>query len=325
MNKRWLVIPLVFIALTLAACQPASSNTEPTSQPSAAAQGVIVQGRVEPAQSIDIAFSSNGQVTEVLFGEGDTVSAGQVIGRLSGREARLTELARAEQELAAAEQALRDLQDEAKLQVAQAELKVVEARKALDSAQEKVDDLDAQSDPDEMEVQEAGARLSVAQAQLDAAQDEAAAWAGGPDPRLVEAAELRINTAQAALNAAQTALDGLELRAPLAGTLVGFDLQAGQFVTAGQTVGSIADFNSWVVLTDDLTELEVVQITTGETARLTLDALPETTMSAEVTRIAQRFEEKRGDITYTVTLAIKDPAAKMRWGMTGQILFAEGE
>jgi multidrug resistance efflux pump len=211
------------------------------------------------------------------------------------------------------------------LNTAQAELNIAEAQKAADSAQKKLDDLNALLCPDEKEVAEAEARLKVAQAQLKAAKDRLANLIEGVDATVLSAAKLRRESAETSLTAAQAALETLELRTPLAGKLVGWDVQPGQFVTAGQSVGAVADFSSWLVQTDDLTELEVVQISSGQEAKVILDALPENPMNAEVIHVAERFEEKRGDVTYTVTLALKDPVEALRWGMTGQISFGENQ
>ena len=73
MNKRWFFAVLVLSALTLAACQPGSTAATQTVQNTPVPQNVIVQGRVEPIHSIDLAFSANGRVAEVLASEGRLV------------------------------------------------------------------------------------------------------------------------------------------------------------------------------------------------------------------------------------------------------------
>ena len=56
---------------------------------------------------------------------------------------------------------------------------------------------------------------------------------------------------------------------------------------------------------------------------MTLDALPDVTLKGEVTNINARFEEKRGDITYTVTVLLTETDPLMRWGMTAAVRFEE--
>ena len=84
---------------------------------------------------------------------------------------------------------------------------------------------------------------------------------------------------------------------------------------------AIADFSDWIVETDNLTELDVVEIEVGENVTVTLDALSDVTLSGEVTNINARFEEKRGDITYTVTILLSETDPRMRWGMTAAVRF----
>jgi hypothetical protein len=44
-------------------------------------------------------------------------------------------------------------------------------------------------------------------------------------------------------------------------------------------------------------------------------------MTGQVSFIAPQYEEKRGDVTYTVTIVLDNLAEGARWGMTGQVLF----
>jgi len=54
---------------------------------------------------------------------------------------------------------------------------------------------------------------------------------------------------------------------------------------------------------------------------VTLDALSKTPLHGRVTEISPVYEEKRGDITYTVTVVLTDGDPKMRWGMTAVTTF----
>jgi HlyD family secretion protein len=323
MNKRWLIIPLFILAFFLTACQAQAPQTAQPQEVNPVTQEVVVQGRIEPVGSIDLAFAVNGRVEEVFFAQGQNVEKGAVLAVLSGNEAREADLARANQELAAAEQALKDLREAGKITKARNAVDVIDAGKNVDAAQETLDDLNDQFNPDEKEVAEAEARLALARVELEYAQDKQSESPDGLDADLLAAAQIRIKTAEMVLAAAEAARDALTLRAPMSGVLVDWKLQPGEFVSAGLPTGTLVDFSAWLVETDDLTELEVVRVFNGETARVILDALPDQQMSATVTHIAERYEEKRGDITYTVTLQIEDPVDALRWGMTGQILFME--
>ena len=103
--------------------------------------------------------------------------------------------------------------------------------------------------------------------------------------------------------------------------MVDLDIQSGELVTAGMPVATIADYSAWLVKTDNLTELEIARVSLGQKVRVTLDALPEIALEGEVTHINARYEEKRGDITYTVTIRLSQSDPQMLWGMTASVTF----
>jgi HlyD family secretion protein len=162
-----------------------------------------------------------------------------------------------------------------------------------------------------------------AQTRLDQAMDDYNTLGKGPDPDLVAAADARLNAAQTNLAAAEASRDNIELKATIDGTVVKLDLVAGQTVSPGVPVMQVADLSKFYVETDDLTEIEVVDITIGQKAEITADALPGLTLNGSVDKIGNVFEEKRGDVTYTVRLLIDNPDPRLRWGMTVVVSFAK--
>lgn len=165
--------------------------------------------------------------------------------------------------------------------------------------------------------------LREAQTRLEKAMRDAQRLASGPDPDQLAASEARLAAAEAALRAAEAALANLELKATIDGTVVEQKLLVGQTVTAGQPVMRIVDFSQMYVETSDLTELEVVAISLGDKAVIRPDALPAVTLNGTVEKIADVFEEKRGDITYTVRLLLENTDPRLRWGMTVVVTFEE--
>ena len=137
----------------------------------------------------------------------------------------------------------------------------------------------------------------------------------------IAAAEGRIEAAQAAIAAAEAALDDLELVATINGTLVELNLIAGQRVSPSEPVARLADFSQWYVETDNLTEIEVVEIEIGQPALIFPDALPELELAGTVERISDVFEEKRGDVTYTARVRLSESDPRLRWGMTVMVRF----
>jgi HlyD family secretion protein len=82
-------------------------------------------------------------------------------------------------------------------------------------------------------------------------------------------------------------------------------------------VVSLSDASTWYVETDDLTEIDVVEVVIGQPAKVTIDAIPDREFNGVVTDIAPRSETKRGDVTYTVSIKLTDVEdAPLRWGLT---------
>ena len=70
----------------------------------------------------------------------------------------------------------------------------------------------------------------------------------------------------------------------------------------------------------DMDETNIPNVSMGQPARISIDALPDRTLSGTVAFIRTKFEEKRGDITYTVTIAVGEVPVQARWGMTALIV-----
>jgi hypothetical protein len=79
------------------------------------------------------------------------------------------------------------------------------------------------------------------------------------------------------------------------------------------------------VETDDLSEVDVVNVQPGANANITVDALPGVTLKGQVTSIVPRSITKRGDVTYTVKVAISNPDPKLKWGMTSFVDIVKGK
>lgn len=156
----------------------------------------------------------------------------------------------------------------------------------------------------------------IAEKQLELAQKDYDELLKGPDPDQVEAAESRIKSAEAQLTSAQANLKNLELHTPIDGRIVELDLKVGEQIAAGTPLVLVADTSEWYVETDNLTEIDVVDVELEQKARLVPDALPVLELTGKVIAIKDVFEEKRGEITYTVRIRVENPDPRLRWGMT---------
>jgi HlyD family secretion protein len=213
-----------------------------------------------------------------------------------------------------------------KLDAARQAFEAVKYRSSGDSTRERLkDELDeAQSDYNSaVRRLELETTLKEAQANLDKAMQDFASLQDGPDPDDLAAVDARIAASEAAIASAEAALTNLELVATMDGTVIEQNLLVGQAVSPGAPVMRIVDFSQMYVETDDLTELEVVEVGLGQKASIVADALPEVTLNGSVEKINDLFEEKRGDITYTVRILLDNSDPRLRWGMTVVVTFEQ--
>ena len=167
------------------------------------------------------------------------------------------------------------------------------------------------------------ASLDSARSDLEHAQKEYDLLSGGNTSGETAVAEAQYEAARANLAAARASLANVELRAPFNGVVAGLNARVGETVPSGQVVVSVADFSYWIVKTTDLTEIDVVKITEGQPALVTLDAIPDISLDGTVISIGQTFTERQGDVVYEVTVKLNETLPTMRWGMTAAVKFTE--
>lgn len=160
------------------------------------------------------------------------------------------------------------------------------------------------------------ARASLAQARASLAQLK-----NGASDEAIRAAEAQVARARAGMDQARAALAETELRAPFAGQVAAVDARLGERVVPGAPVVQVADVSAWEIETEDLTEIEVVQITEGETVTVEPDALPGVQLEGTIESIDAASTVTRGDVTYTVRIRLRQADPRLRWGMTVQVTF----
>jgi multidrug resistance efflux pump len=184
------------------------------------------------------------------------------------------------------------------------------ARAEVNEAQAALAVVKAGPTPEDVAIAEAG--VTQAQGQFSAAE---AGLANAQAARV--AAQAALTNAQVTLQIAQQRLADFKIVAPYTGTVSLVSVDPDAFVTTGAPVISLADTSTWYVKTDDLSEVDVVQVAIGQSVKVTVDALPGQELQGIVTGITPRSETKRGDVTYSVTIQLPNPRnSSLRWGMT---------
>lgn len=313
-KKLSIIVVSIIITAAIAACSPpeADQGMAGTVSPPA----IIAEGRLLPVKSLDHSFSVGGQIAEVTVASGETVRKNQVLARIVDSAEAEALLASAEREALAAQQALDDYAAAAVENLAEAQIEAILAGKRRTT---RLNNYNASGSRESL------ARLNEATGEMDRLQAlfERIEANDGLDPDEMNTLEARVSSTTANVESAKEAIDALNLRAAMNGLVTDLDLAVGQEVSPGEVVLAVADFSEWIIETDNLTEFEVVKISEGQEVDVTLDALPDVHLKGEVVEINERFEEKRGDITYTATILLNETDPLMRWGMTAAVDFSE--
>lgn len=165
-----------------------------------------------------------------------------------------------------------------------------------------------------MEGPDAG-EIALLEAQIEKGYRDYETYNAGPDPDDVILAQTHVKNAEAQLAAAQATLADLELVAPFDGVIAAVHINPSEWVAPGIPVLLIADLENLRVETTDLGEIDVAQISVGDIAVITFDALPDLVLEGTVTSIAPKSDVGSG-VNYTVILELNEVHPELRWGMT---------
>jgi len=195
----------------------------------------------------------------------------------------------------------------------QARYNLEAADKALAAAQARLDELLAGTDADQ--VRAAQANVWAAAAQRDAAQAQLDLLVAGASDAQVADAESQVAQAQAALEQAQLALERAALRAPFDGVVAQLNVTVGELASPGLPAITLLDTSRFHIHVS-VDEMDVARMADGQTAQVTLDALPGTVIIGTVERIAPVASLEGGVVYYDVTIGLAPAAAPIRADMT---------
>ena len=194
------------------------------------------------------------------------------------------------------------------------ENKLTQARNNYNEAVRKVEELTANRDS-------VKAQLDLAMAAEKEALRSYQNTLDGADVDKLSLAKASLDAATAGAAAAWASLDNYTLTAPFDGTIVAINLKQNEMAGPEKFAVLIADYSSWYVDSNDLSELDIVTVKPGQTVTLTVDALPGVVMYGTVERISDDPKNQINDVLYTVHILVKDPDPQIKWGMTVEVTF----
>ena len=214
--------------------------------------------------------------------------------------------------VADAEDALEDANTVDAVTVAQRRAAVADAEQALEDAKT----VDA--------VTVAQRRAAVADA------EQALNDAKAVDPLIVALRRTEVSVAEHALQTARDELAGADLTAPIAGLVEDVSIKAGDLAQgrgdgAARPSITVADL-SIVEVNGDVDEVDVLEISVGVSAEVTLSALPGRALTGEITEIGAATTSQSGVVTFPVKVRLDVPAdLSLREGLsaTARVTLAE--
>ena len=257
----------------------ATLSGAPTSAGGAAGTSVTANGYVVARTRAAVSSKVPGRLAYLGVAEGSRVERGQVIARLENADYE-AQVSQAEANLATARARL----GEAETDRDQAEREAKRLR-----------DIRAQNDK------------LVATQDIDAAESRAAGAAAR-----VRSAAAGVTATEAAVRFARVSLENTEIRAPFSGTVLRKEAEVGEVVApsvgGGLTRGAVvtmADLGSLEVDVD-VNEAYIARISTGQGARITLDAYPDTAFRGRVRQVVPTADRQRATVQVKVTISDRD-------------------
>ncbi len=329
MKKRVAVfLALAIAALPLAACAGGSGEGVPTAKATVGDVRVTisVSGNLDASDDRFLSFKLPGTIEEILVEKGDTVGKGDVLARLDTTDLeRNVELARSTLRQAQAQYDMADNQLRQTIYPHYYNSYVIDVPgtwMALEQAIESVGDA--------RQLMEAG-NVSEANVLLDDVLDEIAEAQRSSESRkwelpiAIKIMELQREAAAAALDAAglnleasQDMLKDATIEAPFPGVITAIP------VKQGDTLTSMNYFNPAFHIIDPtnlemtglIDEMDIADITLGQKAIVTMDALPGMEVVGAVTYISAAAMIQAGVVMYETTISLKNPDSAIKDGMS---------
>ena len=174
----------------------------------------------------------------------------------------------------------------------------------------------AESNLASVKSQVSAADLAAAEATLTQAKNTVATLLDGADANTLAIAQGSVDSAQVGVDQAKLNLQQAQVVAPFDGVITAVDIKAGQ--SASGTAFTIADLANLEVVVN-MSEVDVNQIKSGQSAEVTLDAVSDVTLTGTVTAIAPAGTQTSGVVNYPVTITLSDPTDAVKTGMTANV------
>jgi HlyD family secretion protein len=257
-----------------------TASNDPSAGGGGRAASVTANGYVVARTRAAVSSKVAGRLAYLGVAEGSYVQRGRVIARLENADYQA--------------------------QVAQADANVASSRARLVEAESDRNQLDREVRR-LRDIRARNAQL-ISEQEVDAAESRAAGAAAR-----VRSASAGVTAAQAGLRYARVNLDNTEIRAPFTGTVLRKEAEVGEVVApsvgGGLTRGAVVTMADLTTLEVDVdvNEAYIARINTGQGARITLDAYPDTSFIGRVRQVVPTADRQRATVQVKVSIVDRDP------------------
>lgn len=172
-------------------------------------------------------------------------------------------------------------------------------------------------------VEQAKANLKLAQAKAD----EVTEMKSDATDGAIAAANANVDLAELALEAAKHQLGRYKISSPINGTVLGININNGEWVNPGASLVSIADLDKlWITIY--IPEKELGKVKLGQSVAVKVDSFPEETFHGKITNIANEAEftpknvqtkEERVKTVFAVKVSLDNSNGKLKPGMPADV------
>jgi HlyD family secretion protein len=295
---------------------------------------IAASGTIE-AVEVNVASKVAGQVLSLSYKEGARVAPGDLLAVIDHASLDI-QLRQAEAGVRLAEAQLALLVKGARSEdIRQAEAALTQVDSALKVAGDdaaRMRELFKTGSVTSKQRDDAEARLTVATAQRSAAAEALGKLRRLARPEEIQAAEARLDQARAAADLLAKTIADCTITAPAGGIVTHKAVEAGELVTPGATVVTLADLASVYVMIY-VTELEIGRIKLGDGVDVRIDAFPERAFPGKITYISPEAEftpknvqtkEDRVKLVFGVKVEIENKDGLLKPGLPADAVVRVG-
>ncbi len=286
---------------------------------------VTLVGTVQPNTRSLIASETEGLVVCCPAEEGQSIRKGQLLAQLRRVPAEL-ELREARASLEQAHQELKELErgsrpeeiDEALAVLQRAEAEHANAKREATRRKDLYE-------RDVIAIEQYQAAATAAQAAAERVSEVRAIYERiktGPRREKIDQAKARLRAQEAAVARLQDKLRQTDITAPFDGVVVKEHTEVGQWLNRGDPVVELLDLSTVDVIVP-VPERHIAQVRRGESASLTLDALPGRSFTGQISQvIPQANAESR---TFPIKVQVANPDGLIKSGMFARVTLPVGK